>query len=349
MIKVLIVEDSPTLCLLIKSILEADPEIKVIDIAHNGEEGVLKTVTLNPDLVTMDIHMPGIDGFEATRRIMAQTPRPIIIVTSSLDQNEVKLSFRALEAGALVVIEKPSGPNSPRFQQTSQELIKMVKLMADVKVVGRRFNGKKTAPFVPPPLIKSIPEIIGIGVSTGGPAALATILGNMPLDFRIPILIVQHIAVGFDEGLAEWLSSVTRRKVSLAINGQAINKNDILIAPQGKHMGVDGTRHIILDYKSEAIGAFRPSASYLFHSIARVYGSRAVGLILTGMGNDGTSGLLSIHAAGGFVIAQNEATSVVYGMPGSAVAAGAVDQVLPLDQIAPTLTKLLILEVNRES
>jgi two-component system chemotaxis response regulator CheB len=344
MIRVLIVEDSPTVCLLLKAILDSDPDIKVIDIAANGEEGLKKTLTLDPDLITMDVHMPGMDGFEATRRIMAQAPTPILIVTGSVDPNEVKLSFQALEAGALAVVQKPVGPGSPKFQTAARELVQMVKVMADVKVVGRR-----TIPRQPRTLVAALRpigqiEVVAIGASTGGPAALASVLGGLPADFSAPILIVQHISSGFDVGLTEWLSSTTRRPVGLAQDGQRLDGGQVFIAPQGKHMGVTASKRILIDSQTESIGAFRPSVTYLFQSVARVYGPHAVGVILTGMGNDGTAGLVALHKAGGYVIAQDEASSVVYGMPGAAVAAGAVDQVLPLERIAGSLSALLKME-----
>lgn len=341
MIRVLVVEDSPTVSLLIKSILNSDPDIMVIDCAKNGEEGVAKTLSLNPDLITMDIHMPGIDGFEATRRIMALKPKPIIVVTSSMNHKEVNLSFKALEAGALAIVEKPSGPGNPRFDFIVNELIRVVKLMNEVKVVGRRINTRPLQGPIPVHKANQVPEIIGIAASTGGPAALATILCNFPSKITLPILIVQHISTGFDEGLAEWLSTVSVHNVSLAKNGQPIVDGQIYIAPQGSHMGVNKNKQIILDAHTGNIGSFRPSATYLFNSIAHSYGSNAIGVVLTGMGNDGSTGLISLHAAGGYVIAQDEASCVVYGMPGSAVAAGIVDLILPLDHIAITLTNLM--------
>ncbi|NMB90898.1 MAG: chemotaxis-specific protein-glutamate methyltransferase CheB [Chloroflexi bacterium] len=344
MIRVLVVEDSPTVSLLLKSILDSDPEIKVIETAKNGEEGLRKTLLYKPDLVTMDIHMPGIDGFEATRRIMSEAPRPIIIVTASFDPQEVKLSFQALEAGALAVIEKPVGPGSPRFQENVKELIKMVKLLAEVKVVHRRSDSR---PIRRPLLVVDAAnqiEVIGMGASTGGPAALATILGGLPEHFPVPILIVQHIAAGFDAGLAEWLAASSRQHVALAQDGQLLLPGQVLIAPQGYHLGISSSKRVILDAGSEPIGAFRPSATYLFKSMARVFGPRAIGVILTGMGSDGTPGLSAFHTAGGYIIAQDEASSVVYGMPGAAAAAGIVDQILPLNRIANALSALLQME-----
>jgi two-component system chemotaxis response regulator CheB len=301
---------------------------------------VQQTLKLDPDLVTMDIHMPGIDGFEATRQIMAQAPKPIVIISASVDPGEVKLSFQALAAGALAIVAKPSGPGSPTFKAEADEIIRIVKLMAEVKVVGRRgFSRLPKAPVVKISTAQPV-ELIAIGASTGGPAALWTILNGLPADLPVPILIVQHIAEGFDRGLADWLAGSTKLKVDLAQHGQPLSAGQVLIGPRGKHIGVSETRRIVLDQLTDPIGGFQPSATYLFQSVAKVYGGRALGVILTGMGNDGAQGLAALHKAGGRVIAQDKASSIVFGMPEAAVALGAVDQTLPLKEIAGVLGKL---------
>jgi two-component system chemotaxis response regulator CheB len=345
MIRVLIVEDSPTVILLLKSVLDADPDIQVVGVARNGEEGLQKVLEVNPDLITMDIHMPGMDGFETTRRIMAQNPRPIVIVTASMDPSEVKRSFQALEAGALAMVEKPAGPTDPRFAVQVKELIRTIKLMADIKVVGRRTVVRPGRPARTTAQLPSIVEMIAVAASTGGPAALSHLLSRLPI-LSTPMLIVQHISNGFDSGLADWLSATTGHRVTLARDGQMLTAGQILLAPQGAHLGVSAGKRVVLDTTTAPVGPFRPSATYLFQSVARVYGLRAVGVILTGMGRDGVDGLWSLHEAGGYVIAQDESSSVVYGMPGAAAQAGIVDQVLPLDRIANALMKLLQLEEN---
>ena len=343
MIRVLIVEDSPTAALLLKIILESDPDIQVVGSANNGQAGLHKTKEIKPDLITMDIHMPGMDGFEATRRIMEECPTPIVIISSSFDPAEVKLSFETLEAGALAILPKPVGPGSPHYQSEAAELIQTIKLMAEIKVVRRRNFSSK--PKALPPVFhiqdENI-EIIAIAASTGGPTALASLLAELPGDIPVPILIVQHIAEGFDGGLAGWLGMGSKLTVKLAEDGQLLRAGQALIAPQGKQMGISSSKRIILDGRIAPIGGFCPSASYMFQSISRVYGSRAVGVVLTGMGSDGASGLVSLHNAGGRVIAQDEASCVVYGMPGAAVALGAVDMILPLNKISQELEKLYL-------
>ena len=341
MLRVLIVEDSLTSSLLLKTILESDPAIQVVGTAQDGIEGLQKALELRPDLITMDIHMPGQDGFETTRQIMARVPTPIVIVSASADASEVRLSMQSLEAGALAIIPKPSGPQHPRFKQQAEELIHTVKTMADVKVVGRRspvVRLPKSASRLPAftrPL-----ELIAIAASTGGPAALTAILSGLPKPLPIPILIVQHIAAGFDRGLVEWLASVSGQPVRLARQNELLEPGQVLMAPQGVHLGVDERRQVTLDHYSPPLGGFRPSATYLFSSIARVYGARALGVTLTGMGVDGAAGLLELHQAGGRVLAQDEASCVVFGMPAAALALGAVDQIVPLLQIAAILAEL---------
>ena len=341
MLRVLIVDDSPTSGLLLKSILESDPGIQVVGTALDGAEGLQKALELRPDLVTMDIHMPGQDGFETTRQIMTRIPTPIVIVSASVDSGEVRMSLQSLEAGALAIIPKPSGPQHPRFKQAAAELINTVKTMADVKVVGRRtpvIHLPKPAARLPAftrPL-----ELIAIAASTGGPAALTTILTSLPKALPIPILIVQHIAAGFDRGMAEWLASVSGQPVRLARHKELLEPGQVLIAPQGTHLGIDERRQISLDMFTPPIGGFRPSATQLFSAAARLYGARALGVILTGMGVDGAAGLLELHQAGGRVLAQDEASCVVFGMPAAALALGAVDQTISLSQIAALLAYL---------
>ena len=345
MLRVLIVEDSPTVRLLLKSILESEEDMTVVGTARNGEEGLQKTLSLKPDIVTMDIFMPGMDGFEATRRIMEEAPRPIVIVTSSINDNEVKLSFQELKAGALALVNKPSGPGTPQFVIDAEKLTNTVRLMAEVKVVSqlRRSRPKNNINL---PIIKTegVYKIAAIGASTGGPAAISTILKNIPHELPVPILIVQHISAGFDRGFSEWLGSTTGHKVIMAEDNQELYNGTIYVAPIGKHMGVTNGGKITLDAQLRYKSSFCPSANYLFKSVSQVYGKQAIGIILTGMGNDGTQGLIDMHKAGGYVIAQDKATSVVYGMPNAAVEANVVNQILPIDHIASAISLLLGIE-----
>lgn len=340
MIRVLVAEDSVTVRELLVAILESDPGIRVVGQAKNGREAVELARELRPDLITMDVHMPEMDGFAATKEIMVEAPTPIIIVSSSSRGRDVDLSLNALRAGALMVVPKPDDPTSPMFNGRLEQFLSMAKAMAGVKVV-RRWAGRATppppAPGPPPGTVA--PRLVAIAASTGGPAALQRILGDLPGDFPAPILLVQHIARGFTEGLADWLGAGSPLRVKLAEHREALAPHTVYVAPDDRQLGVDdGDRLEVLD--APPIEGFRPSATHLFESVARRCGAAVTGVILTGMGRDGVAGLQRVREAGGHVIAQDRATSVVYGMPNAAVEAGVVDAVLPIEAIAGQLEKL---------
>ena len=341
MIRVLIVEDSRTSAFLLKSVLETDPGIKVVGFARSGAEGLQKTLTLTPDIVTMDVHMPGMDGFQATRLIMEKAPRPIIMVTGSLDSDEVNLSFNSLKAGALAILKKPVGPESPDYQSSTNEFISMVKLMAELKVVSRypRKTPEKRAEILRGH--KEDFQVIAIGASTGGPAAISTIISHIPERIQTPILIVQHISDGFDTGFAEWLGSTTKRHVRIAEDGMILEPGMVLVAPRGKQMGLKEFNQVELNSSREIDSDFCPSANYLFKTVGSIHGKKAIGIILTGMGHDGLEGLKLLKQYGGYVVAQDEASCVVYGMPKAAIDAGIVDQIAALEEIAKVIIKLV--------
>lgn len=332
MIRVLIVEDSPTLRMLLKTILESDPEITVIGMATSGEEGVRQALALKPDLITMDVHLPGMDGFTATRRIMEQQPTPIVIVSSSVDHHEMMTTFNAIRAGALDVLQKPTSVNHPDFAALREKLITTVKLMAEVKVirhyrspVTRREGGER-------PQVGRPYALLAIGASTGGPAALNIVLKELPAGFPLPVLIVQHMTTGFTAGLVSWLQLESRLKIKIAEDGEYLRSGTVYVAPDDTHLLV-AARGVIGLSKAPPVSHVRPSATVLFESVARVYGGEAIGVLLTGMGDDGAAGLRLMRERGALTIAQDEATSAVYGMPKAAVELGAADQVLPLSQI----------------
>lgn len=345
MIRVLIAEDSATVREMLVAILSADPEIEVVGEARDGVEAVELTHARRPDVVTMDIHMPNLDGFEATRRIMAEVPTPIVIVSGTVDVREVEISMHALRIGALTLLPKPPSPLAPEFDELARRYVQTVKAMARVKVV--RVRGDATTPPRPGPpdagtaaaRTRGAPRIVAIAASTGGPAALGRVLGGLPASFALPIVVVQHIADGFVRGLATWLETTTSLHVVVARDGERLAPRSVYLAPDGHHLRVAPGATIAVA-RGPAIGGLRPSADALFESVAQVYRRAVVAVILTGMGRDGVDGLTAIRAAGGVVIAQDEATSVVYGMPGSAVAAGVADEVLPLDAIAARIDAL---------
>jgi two-component system chemotaxis response regulator CheB len=341
MIRVLITEDSPTMRILLKNILESDADLKVIGIAVNGEDGVRQALALKPDIITMDIHMPGMDGFEATRHIMEQRPTPIVIVSSSIARSEMMIAFNAMQAGALEVIEKPTAVTHPDFAVLRERLITTVKLMSEVKVIRR---------YRPHALVRSQSDgrarpgrpyaLLAVGASTGGPAALNTFFKGLPPAFPLPVVVVQHMTIGFTAGLAAWLQLESRLPVKVADEGEYLQPGTIYIAPDDTHIQVVN-RGLIGLSKAPPVSHVRPSATVLFESVARVYGGEAIGVLLTGMGDDGARGLKAMCDRGAATIAQDEATSAVYGMPKMAVELAAANQVLPLPQIAGAVLALV--------
>jgi two-component system chemotaxis response regulator CheB len=347
-LRVLVVEDSPVARRLMVHILNEDPEIEVVAEAGDGREAVQLTARCRPDAIVMDVVMPTMNGLAATRTIMAATPTPIVLVTATHDPDD-GMSFDALQAGALVLLAKPPGPQATTFVQDAASFRMTVKLMAEVKLVRRR-AGRRPAPAAPPEPARPEParpeparppgkavEIVAIAASTGGPAALATVLGALPATTPVPILVVQHITAGFHQGLVDWMGTVSRLGVRLAADGEPLRAGQVLFAPADAHLGVDARGRVSLG-SDPPIGGHRPSATYLFRSVAERYGGGAVGTILTGMGDDGVAGLKTLKEAGGVVLAQDESTSVVYGMPREAAVLGLADQVLPIGQVAGALT-----------
>jgi two-component system chemotaxis response regulator CheB len=337
-VRVLIAEDSAVARELLTLIFENDPGLQVVGVACNGAEAVRMTQQLRPDVVTMDIYMPEMDGFEATRLIMEKSPCPIVIVSANLDNNEREMTFNALQAGALSVIPKPSMNDT---DEVHQALAFQVKLMSEVKVLRR--SSRRRTPAPQPPVRRNSQSqirIIGIASSTGGPGVLAEILGGLRANFPAPVLVVQHITPGFGEGLAIWLNQQTPLQVTLARHADEPKAGQVLIAPDHHHMVINKMGLISLEQTAPYNG-LRPAADKLFFSLARVYGPAALGVILTGMGNDGAEGLLAMRHAGAQTIAQDKDTCVIFGMPAVAIELGAVEQTLPADKIAAALTELV--------
>lgn len=340
MLRAVVVDDSPTVRSLLRRILEGDGEIEVAGEARDGVEAVALVQSLRPDVVTMDIHMPRMDGLEATREIMIAAPTPIVVVTSSARAGDVTGAMSALEAGALTVLRKPSGPDSPDFEAVSRTLVSTVKTMAAVKVVRRHRRSAPVAAASTALRGGGAVKVVAIATSTGGPQALARLLGDLPEDFAAPVLVVQHIGAGFTAGLASWLSSCVPLRVKVAEAGEPLVPATVYIAPEDQHLGVALGRRVALS-SDPPLGGFRPSGTHLFQSVAAAYGPAAAALILTGMGEDGLEGLRAVHRAGGRVIAQDEASSVVFGMPAAAIRAGLADRVLPLERIAREVLSLV--------
>ena len=335
--RVLVVDDSAVARTLLKRVLEREPDFEIAGEAVDGRAAVAAAVSLRPDVVVMDVQMPEMDGLEATKEIMRRSPAPIVLVTAGQNRSEVDMSFAALEAGALAMLDKPRLGVSPDDPGSVAEFVRTVRMMAEVRVVGRRFDAhpKRRQNGDLRRARGSGVEVVAIGASTGGPSALATILRDLPADLRVPVLVVQHIGPGFDEGLVKWLGAGSPLPVRLAAAGRHLGPGEVHVSPHDRHLGMAGNMLTVLS-DAEPVGGHRPSATYLFRSIADA-GISALGVILTGMGEDGVQGLVELKEAGGLVVAQDEATSVVYGMPGRAVELGLVDAVLPVDGIAAAI------------
>jgi two-component system chemotaxis response regulator CheB len=338
--RVLVVDDSSLIRDIITMILEEDPEIEVVGQAENGQVAVERVHDLRPDLVTMDIMMPVMDGLTAIQQIMAYCPTPILVVTSS---SEAEVAYKAISSGALEVMQKPDMSLGPAEWEG---FARRVKLLSQVKVIthvrGRGAASTQVLPFMGREAIESGSQgrILAVGASTGGPAALAKLLGGLPPDLTVATVVVQHIADGFVPGLVGWLSSVTMLNVKVAEDGERVKPGTVYIAPTGCHTVVqDGGRVALLD--APPVDNQRPAVDVLFESIGQQYGRRAIAVLLTGMGRDGARGLQGIREAGGQTIAQDEATCVVFGMPKAAIELDAAKQVLPLPQIPMAVVQLL--------
>jgi len=342
MIRALVVEDSLTVQEFLVEVLSSDPQIKVVGTAKNGLEGIEMTKRLRPSIVVMDINMPKMDGLEATKRIMIEAPTPIVIVSGSMNVRDITVSMSALRAGALALLEKPIGIAADNFDESARHLVATVKAMAGVKVI-RHWAATAPQSHLPLPVVPRRPgqiRVIAAAASTGGPAALARFLSDLPASFSVPIVIVQHIAQGFVSGFASWLSTVCPLRVKIAADGEPLLPSTVYLAGEGGHTGVSGESRIVLD-SGPPIGGFRPSANHLFASTGKAFGPSAVALMLTGMGHDGVDGLRALRADGGQVLAQDESSSIIFGMPGATIAAGLANWVLPLPSIGPHLVQMV--------
>lgn len=339
MIRVVIALSSVVVREALADVLRSDSTLTIVGQANNGIEALDLVKRLQPDIVVMDAFLPKMDGFEATKRIMIEKPTPIVILSEGLDGREVELSMHALRAGALKVSRRPPLPQSSGHDEARAEFIAIVKAMSQVKLV-RRWNERRAAGRSPSlSTRKEQHRIVAIAASTGGPAALQHLLSELPADFSIPILVVQHITIGFVGGLATWLNTASALKVKIAEHGEPLAPQTVFFAPDNSHLGVMSDATIVLS-RAAPIHGFRPSADFLFNSVAQVFGASVIAVVLTGMGQDGVAGLRKVRDAGGRVFVQDEATSVVFGMPRAAIEAGLAGAVLPLPAIAPRLVKM---------
>lgn len=336
-IKVLVVDDSSFARSLICETLSSDPHIKVVGEAKNGRSAVELSSVLKPDLITMDLTMPDMDGLEAIRLIMHRLPTPILVITSKADAQS---GFAAIAAGALEVFDKANIANSGY-----DSLLYKVRFLAKVRVI-RHLQNNKVAPMqgTSLPACSSV-DVVGIASSTGGPKALSLLLSSLPSSFDRPIFIAQHIGKQFDQGLATFLQRTTKKNVVLAEAGMKISRAVIYIAPAGSHLIIQDTTIVLSSRKPQDM--YVPSANNLFASLAKEFRSRAVAIVLTGMGDDGAEGASQIALQGGVVIAQDEQTSAVFGMPKAVIDRNIAHKVLPLDKIGTALVALACKERQR--
>ena len=344
---VLVVDDSAFMRKLVSEMVDGSGEFRVIGTARNGLEALKKIHTLDPDLVTLDIEMPELDGIGALGYIMSETPRPVVMLSGAASESGRDPAIRALELGAVDFVKKPGGPISLDLDRVRDRLIDALRASREVNLrglpmLGRQHQapggGRRVAPGG-----AWATRAVAIAASTGGPRALADLVPSLRPDLDAAVLIVQHMPAGFTKSLAERLDLHSRLTVAEAIDGERIAPNRVYIAPGGMHMrvrGQGGVPVIALD-SSPPVWGVRPSADPLFKSVAEVFGAAAIGVVLTGMGRDAAEGLRAIHEAGGLGIAQDKATSIIYGMPHAALLAGGVDQVLPLHAIAGAVADLL--------
>lgn len=342
-VRVLVVDDSPVVREILKQLLESDPDIQVVGLAADGQEAVELTAQLRPDLVTMDLVMPGMDGMEATERIMAYQPTPVLFFSSYFDREGMYSRPDALAAGALDVVEKPSLVPDRGWEELSGALIAKVKTLARVPVVthlyGAHTLARERQARRPGGAARRIADVVAIGVSSGGPRVLAELLAALPATYALSVLVVQHIAEGFLAGLVRWLQGRSALPIKVAEEGDALIPRRVLFAPEWAHVVVrpNGRLHLT---EADPVSGHRPSVDVAFQSLAQVYGPRVAGVLLTGMGADGASGLLAIRRAGGITMVQDEASSTVFGMPRAAIELGAAERVLSPPELVEALLGL---------
>jgi two-component system chemotaxis response regulator CheB len=343
-IRVMIVEDSAVVSALLEYCIGRDPRLEVCATAASAEDAMRILEELTPDVIAMDIRLPGMDGLEATRRIMSKNPIPIVVVAASIEAGSWNATpMEALRAGALTVLEKPAGTTNADYEALAERLCTQLVIMSQVKLVRQHAQreAQTAKPHVPQPDRSGPSEfkMLGIVCSTGGPRALVQLLGALGPDFPLPILLVQHMTATFLEGFASWLKDVCPFSVTAVKDGCIPVASVLHMTTAARHLQLDAGRLRLHD--GEPISFQRPSGTVLFQSMAQDLGVDALGVLLTGMGDDGASGLLDIRRSGGYTIAEDESTAVVYGMPGAAVRMGAVCESLPLPAIAARVLELV--------
>ena len=349
-IKVFLVDDSPVALIVLKRILNSSAEIEVVGTAHTAKEALALIPTIKPDVICTDFHMPHMDGLEFTQEIMANCPRPILVISTAVQREDTYNVFQLLNAGAVDVFPKPKNGLLNENSQLAQDLIRKIRILSGVRVFTRRnrssesprrVNSQAKLPASPTSIstsnLTSKPiRIVGIGASTGGPQALHTILTKLPANLSVPIICIQHISEGFLQGLVNWLNVQCSLSVQIARNGEIPQNGIVYFAPERYHLEIDRQGRFLYS-SAPPLAGHRPSITVTFQSLARYYRDRSVGILLTGMGRDGADGMAAIAQSNGITIAQDEASSVVFGMPKEAIALGAAHQILAIDGITSVL------------
>jgi len=344
MIRILVVEDSLVIRELLTTLFSAHSDLHVVGTARNGAEAIEATMKLQPDVITMDIHMPVLSGFEATRRIMELKPTPIVVVSGSSSTDESQTAFRALEAGAIAIVQRPQANSVKEMNGAARDLLTTVRLMSEVKVV-RRWPRKQQAAeeslpsFRPIPHANKCPQVIAIGASTGGPVAIQTILARLNKNTAPPILLVQHISDGFLAGFIAWLAETTGCAIQIATDGEVLKNGHVYVSPEHRHLGIQHNLRVKLSDEAPEYGT-RPSVAYLFRSVSEQCGANAVAVLLSGMGRDGSAELKQLYDIGALTIAQDKESSAVHGMPGEAINRGGATHVMKPIQIGDFLNEL---------
>ncbi len=345
-IRVIIVEDSPVALVILKRMLDASDAIEVVGTARTGKEAIALIPQVNPQVICTDLHMPEMDGLALTKAVMATHPKPILVISSSVQEQDTHQVFALLEAGAVDVFPKPEGGLGVDSERIQQALVNKIKILAGVSV----FTHQRPSPEIPRAAadvqkLSFQPTHLGmvaLGASTGGPQVLEHILSRFPAHLPVPVICVQHISEGFLQGFIQWLSSHCALPIGVARAGDRPQAGHVYFPPERSHLVLDSQGRFMYS-QAQGVGGHCPSITLTFNAVAQYYKSRSIGVLLTGMGRDGADGMLSIFAAGGFTLAQNEDSCVVFGMPKEAIALGAVRQILPVEAIAPAILKKLCL------
>jgi two-component system chemotaxis response regulator CheB len=353
-IRVMIIEDSAVIREYLTHIIGEDPRLEVAAAVDSAEEAIRQLNRVAPDVISLDIRLPGMNGLDATLQIMAERPTPIVVISADVDHDELNISMNALRAGALSVVEKPVGVMHKDYKQSAKRICDQLAIMSSVKVVKQRFSRQMAFTKTPTPPVGAAPstipvakhlwrpsqvKILGVVASTGGPSALATLFQGLPAHFPVPILLVQHITPSFLESFAGWLQGITSFKVDIAQEGELPLPGHIYMAPVDRHLEVVNGRLRLSD--GPPLSAQRPSGTTLLKSIAKDYGESAIGVILTGMGDDGALGMVDMKNRGAYTLAEDESTCVVYGMPAMAVQLGGACESLPLPSISNRILELM--------